>query len=61
MELNIQSLAKYLSKVYDIEIKVDRIARIDGSVADLKGFGYGFPYLIDFFADGKKKQVVLTR
>jgi hypothetical protein len=57
-ELKVERIEKYLSAVYKAEVKVSRVAVMGGG-ADLKGFGYGLPYLVEFSADGAVKCVVL--
>jgi len=59
-ELKVERLEEYLSSVYERPIKVIRIVPLGGEeVADLKGFGYGLPYLIEFNIDKEPKCVVL--
>lgn len=57
------TLRGYLSTIYGHEVTI-RDARRLGSQEfeeheDLKGFGYGFPYVIEFVVDGEVKRVVL--
>ncbi len=49
-------MEEYLSSVYKASVKVLRV--IPG-IADLKGFGYGVPYFIEFSVGGETKHVVL--
>jgi len=54
-------VGQYLSDVYEGSVEVSRIVslgRSEGS-AELKGFGYGVPYLIEFTVKGEAKRVVL--
>jgi hypothetical protein len=64
LTLSVDRIKEYLSSVYkaDVEIKFfgelgERKEVISGK--ELKGFGYGIPYLIEFNVDGKAKCVVL--
>ena len=61
MELKVERVEEYLSSVYKAVVKVFRISRLGGgeSVADLKGFGYGVLYLIEFNVGGETKRAVL--
>jgi len=53
-------LEEYLSSVYKASVKVLRVVPMGGEgVADLKGFGYGVPYYIEFIVSGETKHVVL--
>jgi len=57
-ELKVERLEDYLSSVYKSKVKVSRVSVL-GSGADLKGFGYGLPCLVEFGVDGGVKSVVL--
>jgi hypothetical protein len=57
-ELKVERIEEYLSAVYKAEVKVSRVS-VMGGRADLKGFGYGLPYLVEFSVDGVVKRVVL--
>lgn len=57
-ELKCEEVEKYLSIVYKTEVKVSSISAM-GRGANLKGFGYGLPYLIEFNVNGTVKHVVL--
>lgn len=59
-ELNRKRLEEYLSNVYNTRVRISSISEIGkGEVADLKGFGYGTPYLISFTVNSAVKRVVL--
>jgi hypothetical protein len=57
------TLSKYLRSLYGENVEVRRVWKLGSekpSVSgDLKGFGYGFPYVIEFEIDGEVKRVVL--
>jgi len=57
------ALCEYLSSLYGGNVKIGCVSRLGAekseSVKDLKGFGYGVPYLIEFCVNGKVKKVVL--
>ncbi len=61
LELKKERVEEYLSSVYKKATKVVRIVPLGsaGGIADLKGFGYGVPYLIEFKVAGETKHVVL--
>jgi len=60
LNLKIERLEEYLSSVYKAKVKVSRVVPLGGeAVADLKGFGYGVPYFIEFSVDKETKHVVL--
>jgi hypothetical protein len=61
LNLKIDSLEKYLSGVYKADVSVKRVFPLGGEQKgeDLKGFGYGVPYVIEFRVDGNPKRVVL--
>lgn len=59
-----KKLQEYLSKLYDANVKIDSVCELgknpqETHVEELKGFGYGKPYVIEFMFDGKKKSLVL--
>ena len=59
-ELKTEKVEEYLSNVYKMATKVTRLAPLrGGEVADLKGFGYGVPYIIEFIVNGQPKVCVL--
>lgn len=61
MKLKVERLEKYLSGVYKGNVKVKRAFPLGGEekVKDLKGFGYGVPYVIEFSVNCEPKRVVL--
>jgi hypothetical protein len=59
-----RKLQEYLSELYDAKVKIGCVCELgkktdEAAGKELKGFGYGKPYLIEFAVDGKKKSVVL--
>jgi hypothetical protein len=59
-ELKVEKLEEYLSSVYKAPVKVLRVAPLGGEgIVDLKGFGYGVPYFIEFNVGRETKRVVL--
>jgi hypothetical protein len=59
LELKAERVEEYLSSVYKTAVKVLRVAPLRrGQVADLKGFGYGVPYVIEFSISGQPKRLV---
>ncbi len=61
MELKVSRVQQYLSEVFKTPIEVLSLAPLGGmkGTVDLKGFGYGVPYLIEFKMKGKSQRVVL--
>jgi hypothetical protein len=61
LELKVERVRQYLSDVYKGSVEVSRIAPIGGTEgsAQLKGFGYGVPYLVEFTVNGEPRRVVL--
>ena len=63
LKLSKKTLQEYLSSVYDSNVEVCSVWRLGGEKidesGDLKGFGYGFPYVIEFKLAGEIKRVVL--
>lgn len=61
LELKVDRLREYLSEVCDGPVDVLSVAPLGGSSKDveLKGFGYGVPYLVEFRVRGKTRGVVL--
>ena len=60
LELKNERLEEYLSGVYKATAKVLRVVPLrSGLAADLKSFGYGMPYLIEFSLQGQTKRLVL--
>ncbi len=60
VELKLERVEEYLSDVYKTAVKVLRIVPLkDGQAADLKGFGYGAPYTIEFTVENQTRLCVL--
>jgi len=61
LKLSREALCKYLSSLYggDVEVcEVWRLGEEKPKVADLKGFGYGFSYAVEFKFGGEVRRVV---
>lgn len=62
LALGMEKLREYLCDLYKAEVEIESISRLDEKKEklekELKGFGYGVPYLIEFFVKGEKKSVV---
>jgi hypothetical protein len=58
------AVLEYMRSLYGEKVQVQRIWRLDEKsevgVVDLKGFGYGHPYVIEFIDEGKVCRVVLA-
>jgi len=61
MKLSQEALRKYLESLYGGDVEILGVWRLGGEkLEDLKGFGYGYPYVIKFrFGNGEIKRVVL--
>ncbi len=63
MKLSVDALREYLSSLYDVDVEISGVWRLNDEKSegsnDLKGFGYGVPYIIEFSVDGEAKRVVL--
>src|SRR4030043_150936 len=63
LSISKDALNKYLSGLYEGDVEVSRVCRLGSRrserTLDLKGFGYGLPYVIEFIVDGKIKRAVL--
>jgi hypothetical protein len=60
LALKVERVEEYLANVYKRSVKVSRLVPLSPSGAtDLKGFGYGVPYLVEFKLAGETKNVVL--
>jgi len=61
LNLKIDRLEKYLSGVYKADVSIKRVFPLggEGKGEDLKGFGYGVPYVIEFSLGSKPRRVVL--
>jgi hypothetical protein len=57
------AIREYLSSLYNADVKICGVWRLGSEKSevskDLKGFGYGLPYVIEFTVNGISKQVVL--
>jgi hypothetical protein len=62
-KLSEDTLREYLSSLYNADVKICRFWRLGGEESkvskDLKGFGYGIPYVVEFDVNGEVKKVVL--
>ena len=60
---SVEALQEYLSSLYGCSVDVCGVWRLGGEknegFKDLKGFGYGVPYVIEFRVKGEVKRVVL--
>jgi hypothetical protein len=62
LKLSKEAVHQYLRSLYGDNVDVQRIWKLGetpGTLADLKVFGYGYPYVIEFKVDGRIKRVVL--
>jgi hypothetical protein len=64
LKLSVKRLEEYLSSVYKKQAKVSRFFPLGmeeeaKTGRDLKGFGYGVPYVIEFIVGGGAKRIVL--
>lgn len=62
LKLSKEAVRQYLCSLYGDKVDVLRVWKLGethGTSADLKGFGYGYPHVIEFKVDGKLKRVVL--
>jgi hypothetical protein len=60
LELKTERVEEYLSGVYKAAVKVLRVVPLrGGQVTELKGLGYGVPYIIEFSLQGQTKRLVL--
>lgn len=61
MELKVERVQEYLSSVYKESVEVSGVVPLRGAegAGELKGFGYGVPYLIEFSVKGGIRHVVL--
>ncbi len=61
-ELEIEKLREYLRSIYKVDVEIRYVGELGEKKErrkDLKEFGYGVPYLIEFTVEGKTKRVVL--
>jgi len=63
LKLNSNKLREYLSSIYNTDVEILKVGELGGKKQspekELKGFGYGVPYLIELAVKGEKKKVVL--
>jgi len=63
VKLSVSALRDYLSSLYNANVEIRGAWELDDEKSevseDLKGFGYGVPYVIEFSVDGENKRVVL--
>lgn len=64
LKLSVRRLEEYLDSVYNAPVKVSRFFPLGmekeaKAGKDLKGFGYGVPYVVEFSVEGEAKRVVL--
>lgn len=63
LRLTLDNLKEYLSSVYKTDVEILWVGELGKKLqkpeTELKGFGYGVPYLIEFMVEGEKKKVVL--
>ncbi|HVP41045.1 MAG TPA: phosphotransferase [Candidatus Krumholzibacteriaceae bacterium] len=64
IEITAKQLREYLVSLYNKNVSIDCVCELgkkteEAAKKELKGFGYGKPYLIEFTVDGKKRSVVL--
>lgn len=64
MKLNAKMLESYLQSVYDKPVKIQSFYPLGKKAGqnmneDIKGFGYGMPYVVDFQLEDKRNKVVL--
>jgi len=62
LALGMEKLKEYLSQICKTEVEIESVSRLgekeEKLEKELKGFGYGVPYLIEFSVKGEKKSVV---
>ena len=62
LALKMESLKDYLSRLYEADVEIESVtalrAKPEKLEKELKGFGYGVPYLIEFSVKEEKKSVV---
>ena len=63
IEISEESIRKYLSSIYQVDVEICGVWRLGcekkEDFKELKGFGYGVPYVIEFRVNGNVKKVVL--
>jgi len=61
LALRVEKLREYLCSVYGTDVKIESVGKLGGKkerAKELKGFGYGVPYLVEFKVGDKSKSVV---
>jgi len=61
LALRVDKLKDYLRSVYGADVKIESVGELGKKkepAKELKGFGYGVPYLVEFTVGGKSKSVV---
>jgi hypothetical protein len=61
LALKMEKLREYLCDLYGAEVKIESVSCLGGEKIvekELKGFGYGIPYLIEFSVKGERQSVV---
>jgi len=63
LKVSEDALREHLSSLYNADVEICGVWRLSGEKSevskDLKGYGYGVPYIIEFRVDGEVKKVVL--
>lgn len=63
MEFSLKRLERYLSSLYNAEVSIEYLDEIGKKlgmqVDEIKEFGYGVPYVLEFSAGGKLNRVIL--
>ncbi|MEM2602442.1 MAG: phosphotransferase, partial [Candidatus Bathyarchaeia archaeon] len=65
MSLNLEELRRYLASIHGTEVSITSVRELGGAEGavgargELKGFGYGRPYLIEFSVGGERRSAVL--
>jgi tRNA A-37 threonylcarbamoyl transferase component Bud32 len=57
--LKLEVLERYLSSVIGVPIEGLKLERMSSVKGDVKGFGYGIPYAVEFKAGGEVRRAVL--
>lgn len=62
MDTRRERVQEYLTEVYGKPVEVIRIGGLgaEPGETELKGFGYGKPYLVDFILEGREQSAVLS-
>ena len=62
LTLHMERLSEYLSSVYGADVKIEYVGKLGEERVrpekELKGFGYGVPYLVEFSVKGETRSVV---